>query len=100
METSVWFSNNVFTAAGGHRLLSSLVNTKAKPQLPADRTNTLSCWEGSPKPRVHGGGGVGGGGVVAAQGAVVCFPGTALSVTHAKASPPVHQWLAFKSPFS
>lgn len=51
-------------------------------------------------PRMHDGGGGGGGGVVVAPGAAVCFLGTALSITHAKASPPVHQWLAFKSPFS
>lgn len=44
----LWFSSTVFTAAGGHKLLSSLVNRKAKPQSSVTRTNTHSCWEGSP----------------------------------------------------
>lgn len=34
----------------------SLVNKKAKAQFPAGRTNTHSCWEGSPRRPVHGGG--------------------------------------------
>lgn len=43
--TSLWFSNPVFTAAA----VLSPVNKKAKPQSPGSRTNTPSCWEGSPR---------------------------------------------------
>jgi len=65
--TSLWFSNPVFTAAA----VLSPVNKKAKPQSPGSRTNTPSCWEGSPARRV----------LVAAvaQGAAVRLPVTSLS---------------------
>lgn len=88
METLLWFSNTVFTAAGGtEAAVFSPVNKKAKPQSPASRTNTHSCREGSPMQRVHAGGG--------GQGGSPLLP-SYWTVIHAKASLRVPGWLPFK----
>lgn len=84
METLLWFSNTVFTAAGGtEAAVFSPVNKKAKPQSPASRTNTHSCREGSPMRRVHAGGGGQGG-----------SPASQLLDCHSRKGQPASAWVA------
>ena len=81
VETSVWFSSNVFTAAGGQRPLSLSCKQKGQTTARSRRdTHTLLLggrphaaraprWRRWPREQLS------------------CFPITALAVIHAKASP-------------
>lgn len=76
METSLWFSNPVFTAAGGQRLLSSC-KQKGQTAGPSRQDKHTLLLGG--QPRAAGAQRPAGARAAVAQGAAVCLPGTALS---------------------
>lgn len=89
VETLLWFSNTVFTAAGGCGLLSCKQKGQTSPQ-PAGQTHTPAeraapCGVCTL--------------VVVAKGAVLCFPATGLSFTQRPAREGLGDFLS-KGPFS